>query len=59
MNTKKFRLIIATVALGALLLAGIGKLAMGTPSAEKQDTSESGLHYELPQLIPTTWIGRK
>jgi len=52
------KLIVATI-LGTLLCIGLGKIATSGSIAEKEESSKSSMHYELPQLIPTTWIGRK
>jgi hypothetical protein len=59
MIKRKFGIIVATVIIGCILCVGIVKLAGNSTSAEIQNSSQSNLHYELPQLIPTTWIGRK
>jgi len=51
--------LIVAIILGTLMCIGLGKVAMSGSIVEKEESSKSSMHYELPKLIPTTWIGRK
>jgi len=59
MVNRRIKKLIVSLLLGTLLCIGLGLLAMTGSTAENEDSSKTGMHYELPQLIPTTWIGRQ